>query len=116
MARFSGTPVAPLAFNFLQCYIALMRIPNEIVDKIAGLVLQRLKNRELILFKTEEVKVRARIEAAILADLRAEEALDAEVESMIKAHSAELDSEGADYRKLFNMIKGKLVRERELII
>ncbi|MBE9528423.1 MAG: DUF507 family protein [Proteobacteria bacterium] len=93
-----------------------MRIANEIVDKIAGLVLQRLKNKELVLFKAEEVKVRARIEAAILADLRAEDALDAEVEGMLRSHSEELDSEGADYRKLFSMIKGRLVRERELII
>jgi hypothetical protein len=93
-----------------------MRVPNEIVDKIAGLVLERLKTKEVILFKAEEVKVRARIEAAILADLRAEDALDAEVEVMLQSHSEELDSEGADYRKLFGMIKGKLVRERGLII
>ena len=93
-----------------------MRLPIEIVDKIAGLVLERLKSKELILFKTEEIKVRARIEAAILTDLRAEDALDAEVENLIKSHSEELDQEGADYRKLFNMIKGKLIRERELII
>ncbi len=93
-----------------------MRLPDEVVEKIAGLVLERLKNKDLILFKTEEAKVRARIEAAILSDLRAEAKLDAEVEGMLRSHSEELDSEGADYRKLFNMIKGKLVRERGLII
>ncbi len=93
-----------------------MRLTKTQVDKISELILKRLKDKDLIVFKTEEAVVLERVVAAILDDMRAEDELDREVEEMLKAHSDEIDSGRIDYRRMFSMIKGKLVRERGLTI
>ncbi|MDO8427093.1 MAG: DUF507 family protein [Deltaproteobacteria bacterium] len=93
-----------------------MRLTKEQVEKISGLVLGRLKEKDLIVFKAEERKVLEKINEAILADLRAEDDLDREVEEMLKTHTGEINSKKIDYRKMFNMIKGKLARERGIVL
>jgi len=86
------------------------------VEKISNAVLANLKEKELLVFKADEARVLERITEAILGDLRAEDALDREVEEMISSHAADLGGQRIDHRKMFNMIKNKLVKERGLII
>ncbi len=93
-----------------------MRITKTQIDKISELILQRLKEKDLIVFKADPAVVLERVVTAILDDMKAEEELDREVEGMLKAHSDEIESGRIDYRKMFSMIKGKLVRERGLTI
>lgn len=93
-----------------------MKLTKEQVEKISRDVLERLKEKELIVFKAGEDRVLERINEAILADLRAEDALDREVEEMISSHLAQLGGQSIDHRKMFNMIKGKLARERGLVL
>lgn len=93
-----------------------MRLTKEQVEKLSDLVLKRLKERELIVFKTDEKKVLDKIRDVMLADMRAEESLDKEVEELLKSHSGAINSQKADYRKMFNMVKTKLARERGIVI
>lgn len=93
-----------------------MRLTKEQVEKISALVLARLKERDLVVFKTDERKVLERVNEIILGDLRAEDDLDREVEEMLKARAGEINSQKIDYRKMFNMIKGKLARERGIVL
>jgi hypothetical protein len=93
-----------------------MRITKTQIDKISGLILQRLKDKDLIVFKTDEAVVLERVITAILDDMKAEDELDREVEGMLKAHTEEIEAGRIDYRRMFSMIKGKLVRERGLTI
>ena len=93
-----------------------MKLTKEQVETISKAVLASLKEKELLIFKADEPRVLERITEAILADLRAEDALDREVEEMINSHSAGLGGQTIDHRKMFNMIKSKLVRERGLVI
>lgn len=94
----------------------IMRLSKEQVEKISGLILKRLKDRDLIVLKAEEKKVLEKINEVIMKDIRAEEALDKEVEEMIRTHSGSVDIQKLDYRKMFNMIKGKLARERGIVL
>ncbi len=93
-----------------------MRLTKTQIDKISELILKRLKDNNLIVFKTDEALVLERVVTAILDDMRAEDELDREVEAMLKAHSDEVVSGRIDYRRMLSMIKGKLVRERGLTI
>ncbi len=93
-----------------------MRLTKTQVDKISELILKKLKDNGLIVFKTDQAVVLERVVTAILDDLKAEDELDREVEGMLKAHSEEVESGRIDYRRMFSMIKGKLVRERGLTI
>jgi hypothetical protein len=93
-----------------------MKLTNTQIETISAKILSRLREKELIIFKSDEATVLKRVELAITEDLRAEDKLDREVEAILESHSGSLKDDGIDYRKMFNMIKGKLVRERELII
>ena len=93
-----------------------MRLTTTQIETISRLILSRLKERDLIIFKEDEETVYKRIIRAITEDLRAEDQLDREVEAILEKHSGSLEEDEIDYRKMFSMIKGKLVRERELII
>jgi len=86
------------------------------VEQIAALALQGLKDKGLVVFKTDEETVLKRMISAIVADLNAEDALDREVEAKLSTYSEEMDSGGVDYRKLFRMLKYKLARERGIIL
>lgn len=93
-----------------------MRLTKEQVEKVSGLILERLKKTDLLVLKADERKVLERINDIILTDLRAEDTLDKEVEEMIRAHTGANDIQKIDYRKMFNMIKNKLARERGLTL
>ena len=93
-----------------------MRLTITQIDKIAALVMKRLSDEKLLVFKADEEVVLKRIHAAILDDMKAEDALDRDVEQLLKDHSAEIESGSVDYRRIFSMIKGKLIKERELTI
>ncbi len=93
-----------------------MKLTMEQVGKLSGFILERLKAKELLTFKTSEEKILERINEIILNNLRAEDDLDREVEEILKTHSGAVDSSKVDYRKMFNMIKNKLAREREIVL
>lgn len=93
-----------------------MKLTKEQVEKISALILESLKEKNLIVFKADEKNVLEKINDVILEDLRAEDDLDKEVEEILKSHTGQIDSQRLDYRKMFNMIKGKLARERGIVI
>jgi hypothetical protein len=93
-----------------------MRLSKEQAEKITDLILARLKERNLIVFKADEEKVLKRMQGVFIADLKAEDNLDREVEQILSSHSAAIDTQRLDYRKMFNMIKTKLARERGIVL
>ncbi len=86
------------------------------IEEIASLVLKGLKEKNLVTLKADEGAILLRIQEAIIADLKAEDALDKEVENILSAHAGEITDERVDYRKMFRMLKNKLVKERGIII
>lgn len=93
-----------------------MKLTREQVEKMSGLVLKRLKDKDLIEFKAPESRVIERITDAVLTDLKAEEGLDREVEALLKSHTGAGADQRIDYRKMFSMIKTKLARERGIVL
>src|SRR3990172_12934209 len=90
-----------------------MKLSREQVEKLVRASIERLKEKELIEFKADEKKVYERMVEIFVADLKAEDDLDKEVEALLKSHSGAMDSQRVDYRKMFSMIKNKLARERD---
>lgn len=94
----------------------MMRLSKEQIEKISRLILENLKKKELILFKASEDVVLERIIEIITADIKKEDELDREVERILSQHTGEIESGRIDYRKMFNMIKHKLARERGIVL
>lgn len=93
-----------------------MKLTKEQVEKLSAFIVKRLEEKNLIVLKTTEEKLLEKINGIILENLRQEDDLDREVEEILKAHSGAVDSSRVDYRKMFNMVKGKLARERGIVI
>lgn len=93
-----------------------MRLTKEQIEKVSSLILEGLKGKGLIEFKTDERKVLDKINDVILSDMRAEDALDREVEEILKTHASSVNAGKVDYRKMFQMIKTKLARERGIVL
>ena len=93
-----------------------MKLTIEQVEKITELILRDLVENKLITLKADEAVRLKRMVEIVLKDLRAEDELDREVEGMINTHSDEIDSEQIDYRRMFNMVKHKLARERGITL
>jgi hypothetical protein len=70
----------------------------------------------LLIFKAGEAIVLNRIVELFMQDLRAEDELDREVEDIIKTHAKEIEDGRMDYRRMFNLIKSKLARDRGIIL
>ena len=93
-----------------------MRLSKEQVEKISRIILDNLKAKGLIIFKSPEDVVLNRVIEIFSNDLKAEDGLDREVEEILKGHAKEIEAGRMDYRKMFSLIKGKLVKERGIVI
>ena len=61
-------------------------------------------------------EIAEKIAAVITADMMAEEALNKDVEKLLSAHADEIARENMDYRKVFDMTKQKLAKERGIVL
>ena len=93
-----------------------MRLSKEQVEKICRIVMDNIKGKELIIFKVPEETVLNRIVEIFLNDLKAEDELDREVEEILKGYAREIEAGRMDYRKMFSLTKGKLVKERGIVL
>ncbi len=58
----------------------------------------------------------AKTEEIITEELMVEDRLNDEVREILKKHSEDIERGRMDYRKLFDLTKQKLVRERNLVL
>lgn len=93
-----------------------MRLSKEQVEKISRIILENLKAKKLIIFKAREETVLNRMVEIFLKDLKAEDELDREVEKILKDREREIEAGRMDYRKMFNLIKDKIAKERGIVI
>ncbi len=93
-----------------------MKLTRHQIETISALILMRLKEQREMTMKADEETILAAIRGAITEDIAAENSLDLEVQKMMKEHEKSMNAERMDERKVFNMIKAKLVRERDIIL
>lgn len=93
-----------------------MRITQEMVSLIADKLVSSLLDEEFIIFTEEPSELKEILESIIIEDLQQEEKLNEEVKQIITSHSTEMDKENVDYRRMFQMVKKRLVRERDLVL
>ena len=93
-----------------------MKVSEKQVEQIAAAVLEGLIESGHAHPKGNRAEIEAAIREVIDADLEGEDALDREVERLLAPHTDRLDAEGADYRRMFNMLKKKLAREKGIVL
>jgi len=93
-----------------------MRIPKSWVPIMAKRIIDNLIAKEMITPKIPVEKLIEQADAIILAELMLEDRLNNEVRELLKKHETDIERNRMDYRKLFELTKHKLVKERNLVL
>ncbi|GBE00285.1 hypothetical protein BMS3Abin07_02336 [bacterium BMS3Abin07] len=93
-----------------------MRIPKSWVSIIAMRITKTLIEKGLIEPKVKTSQLIDISQEILLEELMVEDRLNDEVREILKTYEREIDSKRLDYRKVFDMTKYKLVRERNIIL
>lgn len=93
-----------------------MRIPKGWVPVIAREIVEELLKRNLVELQASQEKVTELLTELMLEELMVEDRLNEEVRGMLKKFEPEIEKGRLDYRKLFDLTKQKLVKERNLIL
>ncbi|MEW6214153.1 MAG: DUF507 family protein [Nitrospirota bacterium] len=93
-----------------------MRIPRSWVPLLAKKIVDNITSKELVKPTVPVEKLLFETEALLLNELTVEDRLNEEVRELLKTHTSEIEQGRLDYRKLFELTKQKLVKERNLIL
>lgn len=93
-----------------------MRIPRSWIPVISRRIVDTLFTEELIVPDVDRAKLQAEVEALMTEELEVEDRLNDEVREILKQFETDIERGRMDYRKLFDLTKHKLIRERNLVI
>ncbi len=93
-----------------------MRVPKSWVPLLAKRIADNLVSREMVKPVVSMDKFVADTEHIIMEELMIEDRLNDEVRELLKHHSADIEKGRMDYRRLFELTKQKLVKERNLVL
>ena len=93
-----------------------MRLRQEEIDYVSWKILRRLKEDGIIDIMGEDDPVAERLRHALAENLAAEDQLNREVDDILRGHLKEIQRDSVDYRRMFQMVKTKLARERNVVI
>jgi hypothetical protein len=93
-----------------------MKLNKEMVDYLAKQIVVQLEEKGHIDTGDEQLGVSETVAGIITRDLLVEDELNEEVKVILENMGDELDKNNINYRKMFQMVKQKLARERGLIL
>jgi hypothetical protein len=83
---------------------------------MAKKIIDNLIAKEMVSPKIPVEKLIDRTGAILLDELMVEDRLNNEVRELLKQHETDIERNRMDYRKLFELTKQKLVKERNLVL
>jgi len=93
-----------------------MRIPKTWVPLLAKKIIDNILAKNLATTAVPRAKLISEAEGILMNELTIEDRLNEEVRELLKTHATEIEKGRLDYRRLFEMTKQKLVRERNLVL
>ena len=94
-----------------------MKIKQEEVERVCQLVLEKLKEKKLIVFKVEERKVYEALVHTFMKNIQEEDAIDTKAREILEENTPDSAlQDGFDRQKMFLMIKRKLAQDRGFIL
>ncbi len=93
-----------------------MRIPKSWIKPIARRIIANLISKDLVEPLVPQETLIEVTESIVLDELLVEDRLNEEVRQLLKKYESEIEKGRLDYRKLFELTKQKLVKERNIIL
>jgi hypothetical protein len=93
-----------------------MRIPKPWIPILTKKVADNIIAKDLVKPTVPLDKFLADMEEIFMLELTVEDRLNDEVRELLKSRASEIEQGRLDYRKLFDLTKQRLVKERNLIL
>jgi hypothetical protein len=93
-----------------------MRIPKGWVPLLARKIVDNIISKKLVSPAVPLEKLVSETSELLLNELSVEDRVNEEVRELLKKYAPDIEKGHLDYRKLFDLTKQKLVRERNLIL
>jgi hypothetical protein len=93
-----------------------MRIPKSWVHIIAKKIAEHITLKKMVSPAVPMEKFIFNVEEIIIEELTIEDRLNDEVREFLKKHESDIERGRMDYRKLFELTKQKLVKERNIVL
>ncbi len=93
-----------------------MRFTDDLVRRLCAAILARWKAKGLIRPKVSDEALLSRMTAEIHQDIQREAELDRETEALLQKHMGKIEGTEANSRILFQKIKERLARERDVVL
>ena len=93
-----------------------MRLSKDMIKYLSDAIAVNLETKGLADYEVPREAISAKIAEVITADMLAEDKLNKDVEKILAAHEAEIAKENMDYRKLFDLTKQKLAKDRGIVL
>ncbi len=93
-----------------------MRFTDDLVRRLCAAILSRWKAKGLIRSKTTDDALLSRMIAEIQKDIQREAELDRDAEALLTKHLGKIEGTQANSRILFQKIKERLAKERDIVL
>lgn len=93
-----------------------MRIPKEWIAPLSRRIVDALVKEELLTSDVDMAVLLREVEAVITEELMVEDKINDEVRQMLLKFDFDISRGKLDYRKLFDLTKQKIVKERNVVI
>jgi hypothetical protein len=93
-----------------------MRLSKELIHHIAAAISTNLESKGLVKYEVPRDAMTTKISDVITANMLDEDKLNKDVEKLLSAHEAEIAKGQMDYRKVFELTKQKLAKDRGIVL
>jgi hypothetical protein len=93
-----------------------MKLNANQIQYICERVLRDLKEKNIIVFNTDEHTVLKRMIAEFEKNLKEEEAIESEAKKLLAQHQGELNSSGMNQGKFFMMLKKEIAKKKGFVL
>jgi hypothetical protein len=93
-----------------------MRLTKDLIQHIATAIAANLESKGAVKYDVSKEAIASKIADVITADMMAEEKLNKDVEKLLSAHEDEIARGQMDYRKVFELTKQKLAKDRGIVL
>ena len=93
-----------------------MRLSKDLIQHIAAAISSNLESKGLAKYDVPRDIIAAKIADVVTANMLEEDKLNKDVEKLLSAHEAEIARGQMDYRKVFELTKQKLAKDRGIVL
>lgn len=91
-----------------------MKVKAEQIDRLRDRLMKAYQTKGLIVPKTNEANIKAKIKEIVARNFHEEEAIEAEAREMLASHAGQVKE--MDHYKMFLLIKQKLAQKKGFIL